>query len=84
LGQAVEIIFRQGVLTTQNFTGSKSSREETEETWLHSIALFQLVKLEHEIASYGSKDLTEEDYARLQALKEEHSASLKRLTEVPD
>ncbi|MDG1022022.1 MAG: DNA primase [Emcibacteraceae bacterium] len=84
LGQAIEIIFRQGVLTAQNFTGSKSSREETEETWKHSIELFQLAKLEQEIASYGSKDLNEEDYARLQALKEEHSASLKKLTEVSD
>ena len=84
LGQAREIIFKQGVLTTQKFTGSKSSREDTEETWKHSIDLSQLAKLELEIATLGSKDLNEEDYARLQALKEEHSASLKRLTEVSD
>ncbi|MCC3861453.1 DNA primase [Emcibacteraceae bacterium Y4] len=84
MGQAIEIIFRQGVLTAQNFIGRQSSREDTEETWLHSINLFQLDKLEQDIAAYGSKELNEEDYARLQALKEEHSASLKRLTEVSE
>lgn len=84
LGQAIEIIFRQGVLTAQKFTGLNSSREETEETWLHSIELFQLDKMEKDIAALGSKELNEEEFARLQALKEEHSASLKRLTEVSE
>ncbi|MDG1707254.1 MAG: DNA primase [Emcibacteraceae bacterium] len=84
LGQAIDIISEQGVLTAQNFIGQDSSREETEETWLHSIDLFQLEKLAQDIESYASKELNEEDYARLKALKEEHSASLKKLTEVPD
>ncbi|MEZ5758337.1 MAG: DNA primase [Emcibacteraceae bacterium] len=80
LGQVIEIIFRQGVLTAHNFIGPESSKEETEEKWKHCIELFQLEKLEKEIASYGSKDLNEEEYARLQALKVEHSASLRKLT----
>lgn len=82
LGQVIEIIFRQGVLTAQNFIGPESSKEETEETWLHFMELFQLEKLEQDIAILGSKDLNEEDYARLQALKEEHSASLRKLSAV--
>ncbi|MBL4602310.1 MAG: DNA primase, partial [Emcibacteraceae bacterium] len=80
LGQVIEIIFRQGVLTAHNFIGPESSKEETEETWLHSIALFHLEELEGEIAVLGSKDLNEEEYARLQALKKEHSASLVKLS----
>ncbi|HPF47043.1 MAG: DNA primase [Alphaproteobacteria bacterium] len=80
LGQVIEIIFRQGVWTAQSVTGPESSKEETEEKWKHCIELFQLERLEKEIASYGSKDLNEEEYARLQALKEEHSASLTKLT----
>lgn len=80
LGQVIEIISTQGVLTAQNFIGRNSSKEDTEETWLHSIDLFQLDKLEQDIAALGSKELNEEEYARLQALKEEHSASLKELT----
>jgi len=87
LGQAIEIISRQGVLTAQEFIGLKSSKEETEETWLHVLQLFQMEKLEQDIALLGSKEMNEEDYARLQALieeksqlKEQQSASLKNLS----
>ncbi|MDA0707712.1 MAG: DNA primase [Proteobacteria bacterium] len=81
LGRAIEIIFRQGVLTAQKFTGTESSKEDTEETWLHSLQVFQLEKLEQDIALLGSDELSLEDYARLQALKEECSASLKRFSD---
>ena len=90
LGQAIEIISKQGVLTAQEFIGLKSSKEETEETWLHALQLFQMEKLEQDIAILGSKEMNEEDYARLQALieeqsqlKEQQSASLRNLS-VPD
>ena len=77
MGQAIEIIFKQGVLTAQKFVGSTSSKEETEETWLHLLEAFHLKKLEQEIALLQSKELSEEDFARLQALKEEYFASIK-------
>ena len=90
LGQAVEIISKQGVLTARSLVGLKSSKEDTEETWLHSLQLFQMEKLEQDIVMLGSKDMNEEDYARLLALKEEQSilkeqqsASLKDLN-VPE
>lgn len=82
LGQVVETISRQGVLTAQRFVGQESSAEETEETWLHSMDLFRLEKLEIEIAALGSKDLNEEDFARLQALLEEQSASRKNISDI--
>ncbi len=82
LGQVVETISRQGVLTAQKFVGQDSSEEETEETWLHSMDLFRLEKLEMEIAALGSKDLNEEDFARLQALLEEQSASKKNISDI--
>ena len=77
MGQAREIIFRQGVLTAQKFIGLNSSKEETEETWLHLLEAFHLNKLEQDIALLESTDLSEEDFARLQALKEEHFASIR-------
>ena len=90
LGQAIEIISKQGVLTARKFIGLTSSKEEAEETWLHTLQLFQLEKLEQDIAMLGSKEMNEEDYARLQALieelsilKEQQSASLKDLS-VPE
>ena len=82
LGQVVETISRQGVLTAQKFVGQDSSAEETEETWLHSMDLFRLEKLEMEIAALGSKDLNEEDFARLQALLDEQSASKKNFSDI--
>ena len=69
------------MLTAQKFTGTESSKEDTEETWLHSLQVFQLEKLEQDIALLGSDELSLEDYARLQALKEECSASLKRFSD---
>ena len=81
LGQVVDTISRQGVLTAQKFIGRNSSAEETEETWLHSIELFQLEKIEKDIAILGSKDLNEEEFARLQALLDEQSASNKKISD---
>tara|TARA_R110002096_G_scaffold257381_1_gene450676 strand:- start:3787 stop:5697 length:1911 start_codon:yes stop_codon:yes gene_type:complete len=81
LGQVVETISRQGVLTAQKFIGRNSSTEETEETWLHSIELFHLEKIEKDIAILGSKDLNEEEFARLQALLDEQSASNKKISD---
>ena len=80
MGQVIEIIFRQGVLTAHNFIGPESSKEETEETWLHLIALSHQEALEEEIAVLGSKVLNEEEFARLQALIIEQSASLIKLS----
>lgn len=80
LGQAIEIIFKQGVLTAQKFIGPKSSKEETEGSWLHLFALFHIEKLEQDIKMLGSNELNEEDYTRLQALKNEHSASIENLS----
>ena len=82
LGQVVETISRQGVLTAQKFVGRNSSAEETEETWLHSIELFHLEKIEKDIAILGSKDLNEEEFTRLQALLEEQSASNKKISDI--
>ncbi len=78
LGQAIEI--KQGVLIAQKIIGLKSSEEETEGSWLHLFELFHIEKLGQDIAKLGSKELNEEDYTRLQALKEEHSASIKNLS----
>lgn len=82
LGQVVDTVYRQGVLTAQRFIGPKSSAEETEETWLHSVELFHLEKIEKDIAILGSKDLNEEEFARLQALLNEQSASNKRISDI--
>lgn len=82
LGQVVDTISRQGVLTAQKFIGQSSSAEETEETWLHSIDLFRLEIVEKEIATLGSKDLNEEEFARLQALLEEQSASNRKISDI--
>ncbi|MBT5383759.1 MAG: DNA primase [Kordiimonadaceae bacterium] len=81
LGQVVNTIFKQGVLTTQKFIGKNSSAADTEETWLHSIELFQFEKIEKEIAILGSKDLNEEEFARLQALLNEQSISNKKISD---
>ena len=81
LGQVVNTIFKQGVLTTQKFIGKNSSAADTEETWLHSIELFQIEKIEKEIAILGSKDLNEEEFARLQALLNEQSISNKKISD---
>ncbi len=81
LGQVVNTISKQGVLTAQKFIGKNSSAEETEETWLHSIELFHFEKIEKEIATLGSKDLNEEEFARLQALLNEQSASNKKISD---
>ncbi|MBT5186261.1 MAG: DNA primase [Kordiimonadaceae bacterium] len=77
LGQVIDIISKKGVLTAQKFIGSNSSKEETEEVWLHLLEAFDLKKLEQDISVHESKELSEEDFARLQALKEEHFASIK-------
>ena len=82
LGQVVDTISRQGVLTAQKFIGRNSSEEETEEIWLHSVELFHLEKIERDIAMLGSKDLNEEEFARLQALLNEQSASNKRISDI--
>ena len=81
MGQVVNTIFKQGVLTTQKFIGKNSSAADTEETWLHSIELFQFEKIEKEIAILGSKDLNEEEFARLQALLNEQSISNKKISD---
>jgi DNA primase len=82
LGQVVDTISRQGVLTAQKFIGRSSSAEEVEQIWKHSIELFHLEKIEKEIAILGSKDLNEEEFARLQALLEEQLASNKKISDI--
>lgn len=82
LGQVVETIYRQGALTAQKFIGQESSSEEVEQIWKHIIERFNLARIEKEIEVIGSKEQNEEDFARLQALLEEQSASNKKISDI--